>query len=275
MTGMEDNLTRCDICGKLVRDLGKHRRFHTIPELRQKLKLFEKGHTPWNKGLKLPNEIVERMRERKLQKNRLKREAALILLKAGWATPQIAEVLSVSRVAVQKWVKKQFVLRCTHQPTIKIPEEEEFLRYIAGLFDGEGCISVHINRTRWGHYLKAWIAIVNTNREVIDSLLAHFGGHLYVREYINPKYKTCYYWYFYGLTNVVSFLQKLLPFLVIKKEKALKTIEIIGKYLSTPRGQRGTFLEKYQHVIDELRAYAKGGGKRLIPKTVAVEVTVK
>ena len=99
------------------------------------------------------------------------------------------------------------------------------LAYLAGLFDGEGCIMI-IKRKGYSHNHKVnpspryslKIQLTNTNKEVID-WISSFGW--YVRENTNLKkqWKRCWVVFLHDI-RAKEWLEKLLPVLRIKKDEA-------------------------------------------------------
>jgi hypothetical protein len=99
--------------------------------------------------------------------------------------------------------------------------------YFAGLFDGEGCIS--INKTsgpknkpykRYGFQLR--VSVTNTNIDILNALQEKYGGKVYIRKKKNARD--------YGNWITVSNqclepLKSWLPYLIIKKNQALVALD--------------------------------------------------
>lgn len=98
--------------------------------------------------------------------------------------------------------------------------------YVAGLLDGEGSI-VSFMRPG-GIHRQIRVVIVNTDRPVIDWLAETVGGNVntVTRRYTNFKRdpKPVFTWVVNG-HNAIALLGQLLPFLIIKRDKALAAIE--------------------------------------------------
>lgn len=95
--------------------------------------------------------------------------------------------------------------------------------YIAGLFDGEGCvwISKSTRKTHkcYDYTLRACIA--NQNTQVLELVKERFGG------YINKSNKWCSQLVFAG--NIAKpFLEAVLPFAVIKKEQVIVGLDFLN-----------------------------------------------
>lgn len=100
------------------------------------------------------------------------------------------------------------------------------LAYIAGIFDGEGTVCIHIQakkRIPWGtHTLQ--IAVANTNRNVIDFIVKFFPRKISIQRSRNPKWRTAFRWSLSG-KRASDFLKMILPFLIIKKNQAVLGIQ--------------------------------------------------
>jgi hypothetical protein len=98
------------------------------------------------------------------------------------------------------------------------------LEYIAGLFDGEGYITVNKNK-------KAFVPVVGIKMNgfnLLKKLNIEFGGYFYQREkYINRPLTE---WTLRGAFQVIPFLKKIEPFLIIKKEQAKLCLELCKTY---------------------------------------------
>lgn len=116
---------------------------------------------------------------------------------------------------------------------------EAQLGWIAGIIDGEGCISTKKNRRdpqnkRQGHISIA-IAVGNTDQMMILRLAALLGGWP-KQSRILKSGKTFWRWEIAG-RRAWTLLEKLLPHLVTKYPRALVAIEL-GRRISTRRGYR-------------------------------------
>lgn len=103
--------------------------------------------------------------------------------------------------------------------------------YLAGLLDGEGSIIVYKqiakrgvgkrNRSFQGFTLGCNVRIHNTNLDLLNNINQIFLGKLYCS---SKKNKT-YVWQINDKEKIVFFLQELLPYLIVKKDRAIKAIE--------------------------------------------------
>ena len=104
--------------------------------------------------------------------------------------------------------------------------------YLAGIIDGEGCIS--ISDTRKNTYTKFDVNfnVTNTSLPLMKWLIEHFGGVYYTKGYNGqsshkPHWRTSYNWRPKGRRNREILLLGVLPYLVIKKEQAKLLLEYV------------------------------------------------
>lgn len=121
------------------------------------------------------------------------------------------------------------------------------LRYLAGIVDGEGCISLHANHVN-PHLNKhprvvLHFSVSNTCRSLILDIKEQFGGSVYTRLPKKQDFKAlpkyCYCWCL-GERATVQLLKRLLPFLRVKQRQAKLAIEfqkIKDKYTSSRSGR--------------------------------------
>lgn len=123
---------------------------------------------------------------------------------------------------------------------MKILELEK--AYIAGFFDGEGCVSITREFEKHHHSptYKLVALISQSDRTQLDSIVNWFGfGTIYQGKKRNGKrsYST-YYAHFSG-KYAVAFLSELLPYLRSKQREALLALEFI-KSTKRPAGSTKT-----------------------------------
>lgn len=95
--------------------------------------------------------------------------------------------------------------------------------YLAGLIDGEGSVFPanvkRISRRTWR------LTIANTNRPVLEWCLAVTGvGAVYGKWRGNPKHSPAFAWQCHSW-KAKSVLEQTLPYMKIKRERALECIE--------------------------------------------------
>lgn len=90
------------------------------------------------------------------------------------------------------------------------------LQYVAGFFDGEGCVTFLKN----GKAIYVTAHLTNNDRRVLDEMHEKYGGCVYTRlRNGDPRRKTTYSWQVSG-TKAIAFLREIYPYLVIKKPQA-------------------------------------------------------
>ena len=105
--------------------------------------------------------------------------------------------------------------------------------YVAGFFDGEGCISI----SKSG---KISIAIVNTSKRTLD-LVLHVVGVGVIQDRKQRINKRQYVYRAYG-DNCIAVIKLLLPFLVDKRSQALLLLEYRGlPGFIAEEGKKGRF----------------------------------
>ncbi len=113
--------------------------------------------------------------------------------------------------------------------------DKDYLIYIAGFFDGEGCIGLYgypPNRGLTSHNIRLMVSVSNTKREVLDGLKTNFGGGvtLMSKSKTSIKWKKCYQWRVTG-KQAETFLKSIYPFMRVRKPQA----EVALKYRETVR----------------------------------------
>jgi len=121
--------------------------------------------------------------------------------------------------------------------------------YLAGLFDGEGCISMESwNRTDSSGYRYIQhglvIAIINTDKRLMDWLIKYFGGVYYTEKFKNGKWATKYMWRPKGAKNKEAFLLGILPYACVKREQILNALEYIRLPKVGTKEQRAILVER-------------------------------
>jgi len=154
--------------------------------------------------------------------------------------------------------------------------------YVAGLLDGEG--SLEIRRDNRKH--EARIRVCLTNKELIDWLYNSFGGYLSERKFNDNRWNDAYVWCIKGTKKVSPFIEKVYPYLKIKKEHAgvikrfLKTFnsnsyELINNSYKQLKNEVIEKREKYYYEIKELNKRGKSvQPERLNKKTSKEDATV-
>ncbi len=104
---------------------------------------------------------------------------------------------------------------------IRIPQSVETRAYIAGLFDGEGCVTIAVQvgpgSLRRSHRLQ--ISIANCDERLMLWLFETVGGSVKPRKSRSVKHRPGYDWKLFG-RNAGELLSVIRDFLIIKKEQA-------------------------------------------------------
>lgn len=90
------------------------------------------------------------------------------------------------------------------------------IAYIAGFFDGEGCIRIK-RASQGGNSYYIWVAITNSNKEILNLVVGIFGGT--VRQAERTVNKVIYH-YLITSSEAVDMLRVLLSFLKEKRRQA-------------------------------------------------------
>lgn len=125
------------------------------------------------------------------------------------------------------------------------------LAYIAGLIDGEGCISAnHRGLTKDGlQFYNIYIQIVMTDRGPLELMEALYGGKIYARQSSKRKYgnyKMPYHWQVCG-EKAYKLLMDIKPYLIAKRPQAEVAFRILKVH---PRWRRYTPMERFLQEID-------------------------
>jgi len=94
----------------------------------------------------------------------------------------------------------------------------EFLAYVAGFVDGEGCISLTLKRNKDYFTVHVKIIIANTNFAIIKLLKEKFGGYIGHQKGVANK-RTVYNLQL-SYNRAIVFLEKIYPYLIIKRKQA-------------------------------------------------------
>lgn len=119
--------------------------------------------------------------------------------------------------------------------------------YVAGLFDGEGCIYISKDL----HCLQVSISQKTTG--ILKLLATKFGGKIRTKS----KCHSCWQWRLTNKQEIIGFLQAIEPHVIIKKSDVAIAFEFLNTYEKS-RGYRvlkGDDLEYRQNLKDRLHAY--------------------
>lgn len=97
--------------------------------------------------------------------------------------------------------------------------DDKKLAYIAGFFDGEGCVTVN------GAYLTPEVSACNTDLRPLEVIRNALGGKVYPRSKQIEACKVIYGWHVHGKNAAIA-LAALLPYLIVKKRRALLGVKL-------------------------------------------------
>ncbi|MCK5608870.1 hypothetical protein KAR91_43760 [Candidatus Pacearchaeota archaeon] len=106
-------------------------------------------------------------------------------------------------------------------------------RYLAGIIDGEGCISINLYNKQASKY-NLRVRVDNTSKELIFWIAENFGGKVRFQKSYHRNYRDIWRWEI-NYKNLEKLIKKILPYLIIKKEQAKlalkyrKTVNYRGK----------------------------------------------
>lgn len=124
------------------------------------------------------------------------------------------------------------------------------LAYLAGFFDGEGCITIRKQKNNTLHSLA--IEITQKGRIVLDWIEERYGGHT------SQAWNGCYVWNL-NAGKAKELLIRLYPYLVLKKEQAKYGVifqNVILPLNKRPRNSRGYPAPLYEEELELRRKIA-------------------
>ena len=125
------------------------------------------------------------------------------------------------------------------------------ISYLAGIIDGEGCIS--INHSKKTNEYRLRISITSTDRILLDWVQERYGGYIYERKKQLPHHRRKYEWIIFAHRPQEQFLKLLADTLIIKQDRAQ-----LGLSLLALAGQRGIEVreqrEKIKLALSELNS---------------------
>lgn len=139
--------------------------------------------------------------------------------------------------------------------------------YLAGLFDGEGTFSIYQNNGNYVtsasgerkqyNFTNSRVEITNTNIELMEWLVKHFGGVYYTHRRAKPVHKEAYSWRPKGKKNTENIILGILPYLVIKIKQANIVLQYIR--LGSSCGTERRDVDKRFELMRECQALNKRG----------------
>lgn len=194
---------------------------HTYESIRKKVRQLNLP-PQWHRWRSEEEEILKN-----LYPEAKRKEVMKALPRRTWGAIRArAEKLEIKRCKVPYWLDYEKSKLVTGDIT------DFELGFIVGLFEGEGYVSLH-HPKKGNRSPSASIGISNTNIELLKKAQSIIGGGIYYNS--NKGKKTCYHLTVQRHNAVLFFLERLLPHLIEKREKAVKVIEHIKLKAISPR----------------------------------------
>lgn len=146
-------------------------------------------------------------------------------------------------------------------------EDREKFAYMAGIIDGEGCITF-IPRARYLERggLSVRLIITTTDKILVDWLTKEFGGSISIckKGQIQGKIvrKLDYFYWYLSTRKAVEIIKECYPYLTIKKLQADLILEFIKTIQSTTKLIPQDVVEKRLDIFQKLRRLKSGKGIR-------------
>lgn len=96
------------------------------------------------------------------------------------------------------------------------------LSYLAGFFDGEGCVGVKKPSPKRGQHMP-YATVSQVRPEVLQRFKSAFGGNIRFAAKCGKNGIWC--WHHAGAKGVVPFLREIEPYLLVKRAEAQVVIE--------------------------------------------------
>jgi len=131
-------------------------------------------------------------------------------------------------------VKKLFLL-----PSL-IPTKSDFA-YLAGLFDAEGTFSIYKRKYHHNGRYTSVARISNTDQRPFPWLMDRFGGYMLVNK---KEGKLEGVWYLPSNQSKEQYILAILPYLIVKRERAILYLEWIRNSRTMPLEQKDQLQQK-------------------------------
>lgn len=118
--------------------------------------------------------------------------------------------------------------------------------YIAGLFDGEGHVSITWATRRGVKCPKLCVKISNTHLPVLLKIKAMYGGSIYANKKQYESYLQCYVLSF-TVEQSKKFLKDILPYTIIKQSQIIEAL----KFASTVYRRGKSIISEKEKIIRE------------------------
>lgn len=132
-------------------------------------------------------------------------------------------------------------------------------QYLAGFMDGEGCIGLYKhkdNRTKNGFTISALVSIGNTDKSLLNEIQKLSNGVVVDHKHKNNNAKMLYNLQIQNHQDIISFLELIYPYLILKKEQAKLMIDFCKKRV---KSQGKTYTQSEINIVDKFRELNKRG----------------
>jgi hypothetical protein len=156
--------------------------------------------------------------------------------------PSVRKAPMNNRCALESDVREFLVKRDTIERPILLhggilPPSSALDAWAAGFFDGEGSIGIWLGV---GGVPRAKLTIVNTYKPAIELFWRAFGGYRTIQSHSNGRHRTVFRLVVTGEDGVRAVLERLHPYLVVKREQATLALRLIDRIqqFRVARGRR-------------------------------------
>jgi hypothetical protein len=134
--------------------------------------------------------------------------------------------------------------------------------YLAGFIDGEGCLTIALNRKRGPDgelrysSFRGVLVVSSNHRPVLDAILAHIGAGS-IHEYVGrPEYQGRGWQYRLSGPKLGVLLVRLRPLLIVKAEQA----DVLLEFFGLGRARRDSVVKARQaELLEQIRGFNKKG----------------
>lgn len=93
--------------------------------------------------------------------------------------------------------------------------------YIAGFFDGEGCVATSVGRNGVG---KIQVILTSTDEHILKLVKSKYGGGIYKKIKYKEHHSDAFSW---QSSKCRSFLEDIFPFLILKRKQVRLALEFL------------------------------------------------
>ena len=138
--------------------------------------------------------------------------------------------------------------------------------YLAGLIDGEGCVSIRKWKDKGKYFgYTLCLDIANSNPKLVKWIVENFGGKIYSYKFKNPNHKIRHDWRIYH-QRAADILLTVLPYLVIKKTQALLAIEFRDTFYKGKTAEsRADMVTLRERIIAQMHILNNKGNRQKFP----------